>query len=49
MRIFSSLVPWSNENKSYMTVEKLKFAREFSQLSCPAIKQLMRVEKREFA
>jgi hypothetical protein len=34
MRVFSTLMPRSNENKSWMRVEKREFAREFSQLSC---------------
>jgi hypothetical protein len=39
MRVFSTLMSRSNENKSYMRVdmrvEKREFAWEFSQLSCP--------------
>ena len=35
MRVFSTFVSRSNENKSYMRVEKREFAWEFSQLSCP--------------
>jgi hypothetical protein len=35
MRVFSTLKPRSNENKSCMRVEKREFAWEFSQLSCP--------------
>jgi hypothetical protein len=55
MRVFSTFVSRSNENKSYMRVEKWEFAWEFSQLSCPVQTrtrvtwELMRVEKREFA
>jgi hypothetical protein len=45
----------TNENKSYMRVEKWEFASEFSKLSCPVQArtrvtwELMRVEKREFS
>jgi hypothetical protein len=35
IRVFSTLMPWSNENKSCMRVEKREFASEFSRLSCP--------------
>jgi hypothetical protein len=35
IRVFSTLMPWSNENKSCMRVGKREFASEFSQLSCP--------------
>ena len=35
MRVFSTLMSRSNENKSYMRVEKREFVCEFSQLSCP--------------
>jgi hypothetical protein len=55
MKVFTTLVPRSNENKSCMRVEKWEFVWEFSQLSCPGQKrtrvawELMRVEKREFA
>ena len=56
MRVFSTLMPRSNENKSCMRVdEKREFAWEFSQLSCTGqtrtrfVWELMRVEKREFA
>jgi hypothetical protein len=35
MRVFSTLMPRSNENKSCMRVKKREFAWEFSQLSCP--------------
>jgi hypothetical protein len=35
IRVFSTLMPWSNENKSCLRVEKREFASEFSQLSCP--------------
>jgi hypothetical protein len=35
IRVFSTLMPWSNENKSCMRVEKREFASGFSQLSCP--------------
>ena len=35
MRVSSTLVSWSNENKSCMRVDKRKFAWEFHQLSCP--------------
>jgi hypothetical protein len=35
MRVFSTLMPWSNENKSCTRVEKREFAWEFSQLSWP--------------
>jgi hypothetical protein len=35
MRVFSTLMPRSNENKSCTRVEKREFAWEFSQLSCP--------------
>jgi hypothetical protein len=36
MRVFSILMPQSNENKSCMRVEKREFAWEFSQFSCPS-------------
>ena len=35
MRVSSTLVSWSNENKSCMRVDKREFAWEFHQLSCP--------------
>jgi uncharacterized membrane protein len=35
IRVFSTLMPWSNKNKSCMRVEKREFTSEFSQLSCP--------------
>jgi hypothetical protein len=35
IRVFSTLMPWLNENKSCMRVGKREFASEFSQLSCP--------------
>jgi hypothetical protein len=35
LRVFSTLMPRSNENKSCMRVEKREFAWEFSQISCP--------------
>jgi hypothetical protein len=53
MRVFSTLMPRSNEDKSCMRVEKREFAWEFSQLSCPGQTrtrvtwELMRVEKWE--
>ena len=34
MRVFSTLMSWSNENKSCMRVEKREFVQEFSQLLC---------------
>ena len=34
-RISSTLMSWSNKNKSYMTVDKREFTWEFHQLSCP--------------
>jgi hypothetical protein len=36
MRVFTTLMSQSNENKSCMRVEKREFAWEFSQLSCPS-------------
>ena len=33
MRVFSTFIAWSNENKSSMRVEKREFTWEFSQLS----------------
>jgi hypothetical protein len=33
MRVFSTFIAWSNENKSCMRVDKREFAWEFSQLS----------------
>jgi hypothetical protein len=35
MRVFSTLLPRSNENKSFVRVDKREFASEFSQFSCP--------------
>ena len=35
MRVSSTLMSWSNENKSCMRVDKWEFAWEFHQLSCP--------------
>ena len=35
MRVSSTLVSWSNENKSCMRVDKREFTWEFHQLSCP--------------
>ena len=35
LRVSSTLMSWSNENKSCMRVEKREFAWEFHQLSCP--------------
>ena len=35
MRVSSTLMSWSNENKSCMRVDKREFAWEFHQLSCP--------------
>jgi hypothetical protein len=35
MKVFTTLVPRSNMNKSCMRVEKWEFVWEFSQLSCP--------------
>ena len=35
MRVSSTLVSWSNENKSCTRVDKREFAWEFHQLSCP--------------
>ena len=35
MRVFSTLMSWSNENKSCMRVDEREFVREFSHLSCP--------------
>ena len=35
MRVFSTLVPRSNESKSCMRVAKRDIVREFSQFSCP--------------
>ena len=52
MRVSSTLMAWSNENKSCMRVDKREFAWEFHQLSCPwsnENKSCMRVNKREFA
>ena len=54
MRVFSTLMPLSNENKSCMRVEKRDFVWEFFQLSClgqtrtRVAWELMRVEKRDF-
>ena len=35
VRVSSTLMSWSNENKSCMRVSKQEFAWEFHQLSCP--------------
>ena len=35
MRVSSTLMSWSNENKSCMRVDQREFAWEFHQLSCP--------------
>ena len=35
MRVSSTFMSWSNENKSCMRVDKREFAWEFHQLSCP--------------
>ena len=35
MRVFSTLMFWSNKNKSCMRVDKREFVWEFTQLSCP--------------
>ena len=35
MRVSSTLMSWSNENKSCMRVDKREFTWEFHQLSCP--------------
>ena len=47
MRVFSTLMSWSNENKSCMRVDKPKFVLEFSQLSClvKENKSCMRVDE----
>ena len=46
---FSTLMSWSNENKSCMRVDKREFVREFSLLSCPGQTRtkFVRFEKRE--
>ena len=50
MRVFSTRMSRSNENKSCMRVDKQEFAREFSQLACPGqtrtrvARELMRVD-----
>ena len=39
MRVFSTFIAWSNENKSCMTVDKREFTWEFSQLSVSLLDQ----------
>jgi predicted transcriptional regulator len=39
MRVFSTFIAWSNENKSCMRVDKREFTWEFSQLSLRLIKR----------
>ena len=48
MRVFSTFIAWSNENKSCMRVEKREFTWEFSQRSLLDQTSCMRVDKREF-
>ena len=49
MRVFSTVMFWSNENKSCMRVDEREFIKKFSQLSYPAqtrtrvLLELMRV------
>ena len=42
---FSSLISWSNENKSCTRADKREFLREFFQLSSPGQTSCMRVDE----
>ena len=45
MRVFLTLMSWSNENKNCMRVDKREFLSEFSQFSRPGLTRTISISK----